>query len=223
MLIQSIKLTNTGLDFEQFAIPLNLLSFPEAAQFVARDKELLKMHEVLHDRGSQSTVILHGLGGIGKTQLAREYIKRHKEKYTAIFWLNANDEDSLRLSFRSIAQQIQKHNSAQVLMNVDLEGDLNRVVSAVKAWLDLPDNIRWLIIYDNYDNPRTSNNSDPLAVDVRQYLPETDQGSIIITTRSASVTQGQRFHVQRLTGPEDGLRILSNTSRREGVENGMLN
>ena len=62
------------------------------------------MHKLLQDHSSRSCVILHGLGGMGKTQLAITYARRHKEKYTAIFWLNANDEDSLKLSFRDVAQ-----------------------------------------------------------------------------------------------------------------------
>lgn len=183
------------------------------------------MYELLHghDRSGRSAVVLHGLGGIGKTQLAVEYGRKHKEKYTAIFWLNANDEDSLRLSFREIAQQVLKyHPSTGVLCNADLDGDLDRVVSAVKAWLDLRGNTRWLMIYDNYDNPRTADYFDSSTVDVRQYLPESDQGSIIITTRSANVTQGRRLHVQKLTDLEDGLQILSNMSRRKGIKEGVF-
>ncbi|OAG12575.1 HET-domain-containing protein, partial [Paraphaeosphaeria sporulosa] len=209
-----------GVDSEQYAVGLNLASIPEAAQFVAREQELSKMHELLHGHSSRAAVVLHGLGGIGKTQLAVEYIRRHKEKHTAIFWLNANDEDSLQLSFHSIAQQVlQSHPSNKMLGSVDLEGDLNRVVIATKAWLNLHGNTRWLLIYDNYDNPRISNKSNRSTVNIRQYLPESDQGSIIITTRSARVTQGRRLHVQKLTGLEDGLKILANTSGREGITN----
>ena len=218
-----MNLTSVGIDSEQFTVDFNLASFPEAAQFVARENDLSRMHEILHGHSSRAAVVLHGLGGIGKTQLAIEYVRRHKEKQTAIFWLNANDEDSLRLSFRNIARQVLKyHPSTRVLSNVDLEGDLNLVVNAVKAWLDLRDNARWLMIYDNYDNPRTPGNSDRSTVDVRRYLPESDHGSIIITTRSARVTQGRRLHVQNLTRFEDGLKILSNMSGREKVENGMM-
>jgi ATP/maltotriose-dependent transcriptional regulator MalT len=95
VLTKLTKLTGTGVDFEQFAVGLNLTSFPKATKFVSREKELSKMHELLQDHSSRSCVVLHGLGGIGKTQLAITYARRHKEKYTAIFWLNANDEDSL--------------------------------------------------------------------------------------------------------------------------------
>jgi hypothetical protein len=82
-----------------------------------------------------------------------------------------------------------------MLASVDLEGDLDQVVNVVKAWLDLGKNTRWLMIYDNYDNPRTLNNSDHSAVDVRRYLLGADHGSIIITTRSANVTQGRRVYI----------------------------
>ena len=218
-----MTLTSIGIDFEQFAVQINLASFPEAANFVAREKELLEMYRLLHGHSSRAAVVLHGLGGIGKTQLAIEYVRRHKEKYTAIFWLNANDEYSLQLSFCGIAQQVlQYHPSAGVLSSVDLEGDLDRVVSAVKAWLNLQENARWLLIYDNYDNPRLSKNSDRSTVDIRQYLPQGDHGSIIITTRSARVTQSRRLRVQKLAGLEDGLKILANMSGREGIENGVL-
>jgi hypothetical protein len=216
-----MKLTGTGVDFEQFAVGLNLASFPEAAQFVAREKELSKMHELLHDHSNRTCVVLYGLGGIGKTQLAIEYIRRHKEKYTAIFWLNTNNQDSLKLSFRDVAQQVLKyHPSTSLLAGVDLD-DLDQVVYAVKAWLDLQKNTRWLMIYDNYDNPKTPGNLDRSAVDVRQFLPRSDQGSIIITTRSSRVSQGRRVHIQKLLDVKEGFEILSNTSGREDIAKGM--
>lgn len=216
-------LTSIGVDFEQYAVMIDLASFPEATQFVARERELLQMHELLSGRSSRSVIVLHGLGGIGKTQLAVEYIRRYKEEHTAIFWLDANDNDSLRLSFRNIAQQILKcHPSTAVFDNIDLEEDLDRVVTAVKTWLNLRYNTRWLMIYDNYDNPRTPDYSDRSTVDVRQYLPGNDQGSVIITTRSASVTQGRRLHVQKLADLKDGLRILSNMSGRDNIQDGMF-
>lgn len=216
------KLTSVGNNFEKFAVDLNILSFPEPAQFVARQSELTEMHRLLHGHSTRSSVVLHGLGGIGKTQLAIEYIRQHKEKYTAIFWLNANQEDSLRLSFRSIAQEVLKHHpSNNILSSVDL-GNLDQVVNAVKSWLSIRDNTRWLMIYDNYDNPKSPNNSDPLALDIRPYIVGSDHGSVIITTRSTSVTQGRPLHIQKLPSVKEGLKILSNMSRRTSIENGML-
>ncbi len=213
-------MTSEGLDHDQFAVGLNLASLPEAAQFVARKKELLQMHELLYGHSGRSCVVLHGLGGIGKTQLAVSYAMQHEEKLTAIFWLNANDKDSLRLSFRAVAQQILKHHpSTSLLASVDLD-NLDQVVYAVKTWLDMQKNTHWLIIYDNYDNPRISGSIDDSTVDIRQYLPGSNHGSIIITTRSSQVSVGHRIHVQKLLDVQDSLQILSNMSGRKDISTG---
>jgi hypothetical protein len=78
------------------------------------------------------------------------------------------------------------------------------------------------MIYDNLDNPKTPSNPDNSAVDIRQFLPRSNHGSIIITTRSSQVKQGTRIHVQKLPDIREGLEIVSNMSGRKGIENGIL-
>ena len=178
------------------------------------------MHESLSGDGSRRTVVLHGLGGIGKTQLAVAYAKRHKDNYSAIFWLNIKDEGSLKQSFARVARQIlREHPLAGRLSSVDMKGDLDEVINAIKGWLSLLHNTRWLMIYDNYDNPKSVKNIDLAAVDICQFLPESYQGSVIITTRSSEVEIGHRIQVTKLENIQDSLKILSNTSNREGLEN----
>ena len=72
-----MKLTGTGVDFEQFAVGLNLSSFPEAAQFVGRKKELSKMHELLHGHSNRTCVVVYGLGGIGYPCLVAKQAAGH--------------------------------------------------------------------------------------------------------------------------------------------------
>lgn len=222
-------LTEIAPSFEEFAVDLSLSAIPEAVQFVAREEELAEMHRLLYSRDARSVVVLHGLRGIGKTQLVIIYAKRHKAKYTTIFWLNANDLDSLKLSFVDIAQQIlrkhRKHPSAGVLASIDLEGcegNLDDVVDAVKVWLSVSKNTRWLIIYDNYDNPKIPSYTDRAAVDVRRFIPGCDHGSIIITTRSSQVTIGPRVNVQKLRNVQEGVDIMLNTSGRKGIPDGKI-
>ena len=79
-----------------------------------------------------------------------------------------------------------------------MKGDLDEVTDAVKAWLSLLYNTRWLMIYDNYDNPKSAKNADLAAVNIRQFLPESYQGLVIITTRSSEVKMGHRIQVIKL-------------------------
>jgi hypothetical protein len=67
MLLEAMKLTGISVDFEQFTVGINLALFPKAAQFVARKKELLKMHKLLYGYTNRTYVVLYSLGGIGKT------------------------------------------------------------------------------------------------------------------------------------------------------------
>ena len=188
---------------------------------MARDDELSEIHKTLKGDGSRRAVVLHGLGGIGKTQLSIAYAKRHKDNYSAIFWLNIKDEDSLKQSFAKLAKQISReHPSAIQVSNLETNQNVDEEVESVKSWLSLPNNTRWLMIYDNYDNPKLPGNTDPTAVDIRKFLPESYQGSIIITTRSSKVRIGRSIQIQKLGNMRDSLQILSNASRREGLAMG---
>ena len=214
-------LTGIGIKHEDFSIAFSLSDVSEIEHFVAREEELAEMHRTLSGDGGRHTVVLHGLGGIGKTQLTVAYAKRHKDNYSAILWLNIKDEDALKQSFAKVAGQIlREHPSASRLSSMDMKENLDEVIDAVKSWLSLLNNTRWLIIYDNYDNPKLPANIDLAALDIRKYLPESYQGSVIITTRSSQVRIGHTIQIRKLENVRDSLEILSNTSRREGLING---
>ena len=216
-------LTGIGIKHEDFSVAFSLSDVSEIEHFVAREEELAEMRKTLSGDGSRRTIVLHGLGGIGKTQLTVAYAKRHKDSYSAVFWLNIKDEDSLKQSFAKVAKQIlREHPLASRLSSVDVKENLDEVIDAIKAWLSLPKNTRWLIVYDNYDNPKLPGNADRTAVDIRQFLPEAHQGSIIITTRSSQVKIGHRIRVGKLEDVHDGLEILSHASGREKLIEGEL-
>ena len=201
----------------------SLLEVPVIEYFVARQEELIEIREALDKDGSRRTTVLHGLGGVGKTQLAATYAKRYKADYSAIFWLNSKDEDSLRQSFARIARRILREcPSVSRLCEINEDSSPEEVVDAVKCWLANAKNTRWLMIYDNYDNPKLRSNKDPTAVDLRRFLAEADHGSIIITTRSSQVKLGHRIRVDKLKEIRDSLEILSHSSGRRSVPDGKL-
>jgi hypothetical protein len=214
-------LTRSGYKREDFSVTLSLSNVSDIEYFVAREDELSNIHKTLKGDGSRRTVVLHGLGGIGKTQLSIAYAKRHKDNYSAIFWLNIKDEDSVKQSFAKLAKQISReHPSALPVSSLETNQNLDEVVEYVKSWLSLPNNTRWLMIYDNYDTPKLPGKTDPAAVDIKEFLPESYQGSIIITTRSSEVRIGHLIQIRKLSDIRDSLKILSAVSRRQALITG---
>ena len=53
--------------------------------FLGREEELERLHELLVDH---SKVFLHGIPGIGKSELAKAYAKQHNKEYTNILNMN---------------------------------------------------------------------------------------------------------------------------------------
>lgn len=205
--------------------------------FVAREEELTEIHKELAHKQGRRTIIVHGLGGVGKTQLAAAYAKRQRDKYSAIFWMNAKDEISLKQGYMRVAERISReHMSEAYIKNAVESCNLDKAVQAVKRWLDIPKNNQWLVIYDNYDNPKLAGNRNSgleenkadedtnttsKDYDIRSFLPDAYHGAILITTRSSRVKIGHRISLGKLKRLEDSLEILAHTSNRQNLYNGM--
>ena len=190
--------------------------------FVAREEELVQVDQVLRSGDGRQTVTLHGLGGIGKTQVAIAYAVRHRADFSAIFWLNIKDRDSVRQGFAGAARRIATNCPSSGLGGLDEEKDLDKVVRAVNRWLDDPNNTRWLMIFDNYDNPKLPGVTNPTVIDIRSFLPEAYHGSVLITTRLAAVNLGRQIPIKKFRNLVDGLRILSDSSGRNITAEGGL-
>jgi hypothetical protein len=54
-------------------------------------------------------VVMYGIGGIGKTQLALEYAYRFREHFSSIFWIDGSSEDAIALSIKHCLHAIQRH------------------------------------------------------------------------------------------------------------------
>lgn len=54
----------------------------------------------------QKILVLGGIGGIGKTQLAIEFARKYKTRFTSVFWLDGKTEESLKQSIADCARQM---------------------------------------------------------------------------------------------------------------------
>lgn len=59
-------------------------------QFVGREEELAEIHRQLSSGSGR--VLLHGMGGLGKTTLARAYVARFAHAYDTVLWLNVRQD-----------------------------------------------------------------------------------------------------------------------------------
>jgi hypothetical protein len=165
-------------------------------RFVERDVDLQKLEQFFHrtqpsSSRRQQVFVVHGLGGIGKTQLAVEFARKYHARYSAVLWLDGSSNDRLRQSFVNVAHRLPskqltadtREALSQSKINVDI------VIGGVWKWLDLPTNRDWLLIIDNVDRDPLYKDKDPQAYKVEEYFPSADHGSILITSRLASLTR----------------------------------
>lgn len=78
--------------------------------FAGRREELIDLHNKIQLNSEKVTVIsqitsISGLGGIGKTELARQYVQEYsKDCYDNVIWINAESEIALVESFTRLAK-----------------------------------------------------------------------------------------------------------------------
>jgi hypothetical protein len=111
-----------------FAISFSLSKVMDIGHFVAREEELVRRHDEL-GQGFRQTVVVYGLGGIGKAQLAAAYAKRYRDDYSAVFWLDARDETMLRRGFAREAEWILREYPSAVYVDDTIQSyKLDQVV-----------------------------------------------------------------------------------------------
>ena len=181
--------------------------------FVGRENLLDGLHRTFsrtasgtgHGAGQLGNiVVLHGLGGVGKTQLSVTYASTHRNEFDVIHWIDGTSKNNTLLSYQSLAQRLvneaaqtsEDANAARrdlasrmrigenILADgrVKADGDaLNKLARAVVQFLESDtENFRWLLVIDNVDDLT----SYPLGT----FVPQSSRGRIIITTRLTEVT-----------------------------------
>lgn len=129
--------------------------------FTGRESLLADIRSAL---ASGQPVVLHGLGGMGKTQIAIQYSYHHMADYQVVWWIRSEESATLASDYSDLAG------------NLDLPkmDDQREIVRAVRLWLGR--NKDWLLIFDNADNPAK----------ISDYLPQGGRGHVIITSRDST-------------------------------------
>ena len=107
---------------------------------------------------------LHGIGGVGKSQLALEYVYRHAEHYDVVWWTPADQPAQLLQSLAELGRHLGVPNSSDPRETVD------RVMQKLASTRR-----RWLLVYDNAGKPDS----------LRGKIPGAGKGHVLITSRYA--------------------------------------
>ncbi|KAI6617173.1 hypothetical protein MCOR14_010859 [Pyricularia oryzae] len=156
-----------------------LVRFSRNESFVGREEvlgRLLKrLPPIAHPDACQRTVI-HGLGGIGKTQVAIEAAYRVRDAYPkcSVFWVPAVNMTMFDNGYRRVGRALEIQG---------IEDDDADVKALVNAALSRNEAKPWLLIIDNIDDLQ-------LLTDGRltPHLPFSRKGSILFTTRNRQIT-----------------------------------
>ncbi|KAK0702012.1 tpr repeat-containing protein [Lasiosphaeria miniovina] len=156
-------------------LPCFMIPFGLNLRFLGRDEEMRRMREALDppDEANEGTspklraIGIHGLGGVGKSQLALHYANTSMERYEIIAWISAETQIKLVQTLSGLANKLG-------LVEGSGEDDYQNV-QRVRDWLNSAKK-PFLLIFDNVDKIEL----------LDQIWPASNKGSIIITTRSPS-------------------------------------
>ena len=136
------------------------------AAFTGRNEVLERLREQLvgTSRAVVLPLALYGLGGVGKTQVALEYAHRYMADYDAVWWLSAEQRDLINPAFADLAQHL----------GIRVGDSIADAAQAAREALRRGNpHSRWLLIFDNADDPN----------EIEGFFPG-GPGHVLVTSRN---------------------------------------
>ncbi|GIJ87417.1 hypothetical protein Asppvi_006323 [Aspergillus pseudoviridinutans] len=182
-----------------------MVPFRKSSRFVGREEEISQIEGWIMQLDSPGRIAICGLGGVGKTQIILElaYRMRNRDPECSILWISCTSYESMEQAYMSVALKLGITDPKP-----------GEVKQQVKAYLSLESTARWLLICDNADDMEMWTMAD--------FLPESERGHILFTTRSRQIAvRLASSHVIMISEPdtETAIEIL----RKSLIETDLLN
>ncbi|MGL9758152.1 MAG: tetratricopeptide repeat protein [Wolbachia sp.] len=167
--------------------------------FTGRKTELEKLHESIQESQGVATIIsqlasISGLGGVGKTELARKYIEKHSKDYSNnIIWINAETYETMAQSFLKLAKG---------LLGIPTEDrDIESIVRDIYAFFAKR---KSLFVFDNAEEYRSEGQDAGISQFLPSYFLSSDDNkpSVLITSRNQKWGDIKPLILDTFTEPE---------------------
>jgi hypothetical protein len=191
----SLPSTTTGSEVRWPAPGRSISNLPlRNILFTGRRDLLARLHQELMAEGATALVhatALHGLGGVGKTQLALEYSHRYADGYELCWWVRADQPATIPGQLVTLARRLGIIEAADQAATVGALFD------------ELRHRDHWLLVFDNVEQPQ----------DLYPYWPSGGSGRLLVTSRHRGWTSlATSITVEVLPRPE-AIEFLRRRSR----------
>lgn len=158
------------------------LPIPKESAFLQRPLLVTQIDKALNSQKGIQVVALVGIGGAGKTTLARQYARN--QKLPIIWEINAETRNTLMVSFENLAHGLtQSTEEKKIIKEIqeikNTQEKEYKLFKFIKNKLQLRKN--WLLIYDNVEK----------FSDIQKYFPydskEWGTGGIILTSKNKNI------------------------------------
>ncbi|MBE1533165.1 tetratricopeptide repeat protein [Actinomadura algeriensis] len=182
---------------DQVDAPEPVVRLPRAptSVFVGREAVLARLTRALAARSDVLiTQALHGLGGVGKSELALQYAHRSRAAYRVVWWITAESPRGLETGLAELAFR---------LVPEEPRASAEDAAAWALAWLR--GHPGWLLVLDNVNEPR---HIEPL-------LANAEGGHILVTSRRDVRWPGRTATLRLdVLAPADAVALITGVTGR---------
>lgn len=160
---------------------------PSVHNFTGREEEIIALHETITKLGNLSYgVVITGMGGVGKTEMAKHYCYSYGEEYfeSNVVWIDADGTNALESSFYKIAEYLE-------IPVKDLYGNASNLKTIAAKVYRFFANRKGLFVFDNVHDLNEMEDFLPTSLPSHMKKP-----TILITSQFTN--WGNNFITQNL-------------------------
>jgi len=215
----------------------------ENARFTGRSDVMSKLETAIQASpgpSAQNRIVLTGLGGCGKTEVALQISYSYRRDFFGVFWVDATNEASIRSSFNRLhgllrgfcaaenkkwdgkrERAFQTSSFSQSRLHLNNDEDYRPFLARIAQSTEVFDYIRhlpgsWLLVIDNMDDPA-------LVSFIEKLLKQFASGVVLITTRNRAAGKlGLRIDIPEMSTADSVDLLLRSIDQHNGVQSSDL-